>query len=169
MKIYNINDKPKCKYSDQCKSFKRLENGDYNISDLCHIKLYRHPPRTRNIKLSENMNAMVLNKNRKMNVPLYIPHSKDTVSISKYRDNPPCYLASLIVEVIGNGFGYDLCLECGVNDECKHNNYSIMKIVDAYEKMNCKRHKIMDMPLNRADILAVVLYTGLLIFFFFFF
>ena len=67
-------------------------------------------------------------------------------------------------EVIKNGYKYDLCLECGKNDECKHDvydsQYSILKVVD--EKMDCHRHKLMNKPLFRAHMLALVLYTGLI-------
>eukprot|EP01084_Bolivina_argentea_P132873 234480_1 len=36
-----------CKYKDECKSYIRSETGNNNFEDQCHMKLYRHPPRTR--------------------------------------------------------------------------------------------------------------------------
>ena len=49
--------KPKCKYSDECKTYIRSENGKdrskYQIDDQCHMFIYRHPPRTRQIELAK--------------------------------------------------------------------------------------------------------------------
>ena len=136
-------DKAQCKYYDQCKSFRRLEDGDCKTSDLCHIKLFRHPPRRRNIKLSENMNAMVMNKSSKDNKKLYLPTNEDRNIIHKpkyadniYKNEGSCFLASLLSEVVANCHAYDLCLHCAEDDECKCGDYGIMEIVD--EKMNCK-------------------------------
>ena len=162
-------EKAKCKYYEHCKAFIRLENGDCKISDLCHIKLYRHPPRTRNIKLSENMNAMVMNKDSKKNQPLYRPTEKDAyiTHVAENAQTPysnevskSCYLASLLIEVVTNGYAYDLCLDCTEDDECKCGDYAIMRIVD--EKLKNKRNT-MRIPLNQADMLALILYTGLMI------
>ena len=47
----------------------------------------------------------------------------------------------MIDEVVKNGYKYDLCLECKKDDNCKHEYYSILNIVD--EKLNCARHKQM--------------------------
>jgi len=50
-----------------------------------------------------------------------------------------------------------------MDDECKHDVYgsihSILHIVD--QKMECIRHKMMEYPLKRDQMLALVLYTGL--------
>ena len=73
-----------------------------------------------------------------------------------YKNEGSCYLASLLSEVVTNGHAYDLCFDCTEDDEFKCGDYALMKIVD--EKMNCKRHQIMEMPLNRADMLALGLY-----------
>ena len=72
------------------------------------------------------------------------------------------FLTALIDEVISNGFRSDLCLSCSSNKKCKHNihksKYSILNIVD--HKMNCERHLAMNSPLNRGNMLALILYTG---------
>ena len=64
----------------------------------------------------------------------------------------------MIEEVIKNGFKYDLCLQCKENDECKHDDYSLLTVVD--EKLNHVRHKRMGSPLHRYHMLALILYTG---------
>ena len=154
----NYSDKPQCKYGQDCKAYIRSETGtDLNrIDDKCHLNLYRHPPRTRQIKLQENIHSLVINKSKEQNHPLYSP--TDEVW-DKYGGD---WLRPLIDEVIGNGFGYDLCLKCGKDDKCKHNvyksQYSILKIVD--EKIKCKRHRLMGSPLSRDEMLALILYTG---------
>eukprot|EP01084_Bolivina_argentea_P271284 461549_1 len=171
--------KPPCKYKDECKAFIRMESGGNKIEDQCHVKLYRHPPRTRNIKLAENMYSLIINKNKRQNHPLYKPTSDDHI---KYRYNyhyklnhlydpfspTGCneytlydgYLNALIFEVINNGYKYDLCLQCTKDDgyRCPHNEYSILNIVD--DKMECIRHKAMNKPLDRAQMLSLILYTG---------
>eukprot|EP01084_Bolivina_argentea_P161716 281497_1 len=38
--------KPQCKFSQNCVSYKRMEQGKYRFSDICHLKLYFHPPRS---------------------------------------------------------------------------------------------------------------------------
>ena len=74
------------------------------------------------------------------------------------------YLQALIDEVINNGYAYDLCLECGKTGECKddpfQSEHSLLNIVD--EKIQCQRHKLMNNPLKRPQMLAFVLivYTG---------
>ena len=73
------------------------------------------------------------------------------------------WLRALISEVISREFGTDLCLSCSKEDECKHDvfnsEFSILQIVD--KKMNYLRHKMMDSPLNRGHMLALILYTGM--------
>eukprot|EP01084_Bolivina_argentea_P136040 239626_1 len=52
-------EKPACKHGDECKSYIRCESGqdENRLDDKCHMKLYRHPPRTRQIKLAENIHS----------------------------------------------------------------------------------------------------------------
>eukprot|EP01084_Bolivina_argentea_P208501 355450_1 len=146
-------EKPVCKHKDKCKTYIRLQNsdsGNYSICDQCHMKLFLHPPRSRNIKLAQNFQSLILNKSEKENHPLYTPKAVDYSSDG--------YLSELIAEVIDNGYKYDLCLDCGMYDECKHDNYSIVKIID--EKMNHKRHKAVGSPLRKDHMLALILYTS---------
>ena len=156
-------DKPVCKYGDECKTYIRSENGtdQHRIDDKCHMFIYRHPPRTRQIKLAENIRSLVVNTDDWENYMLYHPTKQDK---EKYHYNETDgYLRALLSEVITNGFRSDLCLSCSEADECKHNpmtsKHSILQIVD--EKMNCLRHKLVNKPLNRAEMLALILYTGL--------
>ena len=158
-------DKPICKYNDECKSYIRCENGvDKNeISDQCHMILYRHPPRTRHVKLAENINSLLINGANWDNHELYEPTGEDMHKYSHNKKNG--YLKALISETKSNNFGYDLCLSCAKgDDECKHDpfksQWSILQIVD--EKMECLRHKLMGKPLNRGEMLSLVLYTGLI-------
>ena len=57
-------EKEECADKDECKIFIRCEQGqdENNINDKCHMKIYRHPPRTRQIKLAENMHSLIINK-----------------------------------------------------------------------------------------------------------
>eukprot|EP01083_Nonionella_stella_P045837 122868_1 len=149
--------KTACRYKDECNAYKRLENGGNRLEDKCHMKIYRHPPRKRNIQLQKNVHALIMNKSDKENHETYGPTPDDD---QRYNYNPKDgYLRALMEEVRANGFGSDLCLECGVNDECKHGEeHSILKIVD--QKMNSHRHKQMGKPLTRDLMLSLILYTG---------
>eukprot|EP01084_Bolivina_argentea_P179908 310845_1 len=67
------------------------------------------------------------------------------------------FLNALIQELIDNKLQSDLYL----NDDDEKNNYktyTLLKVVDT--KLNCKRHKGMRSPLNRAEMLSLLLYTG---------
>eukprot|EP01084_Bolivina_argentea_P173522 300573_1 len=150
-------DKPTCKYNQKCRSWIRCENQENKIADLCHLKLYRHPPKDdEEISIAENINTLIINTKSHQNNPIYEPTNYDD---NKYKyNNKDGYLHALIEEVVSNGYKYDLCLECSPNDECKHSDYSILKIVD--QKLKCARHKIMGEPLRRDHMLALILYTG---------
>ena len=148
-------EKPKCRYGQECKSYIRCEqNTDENsVNDECHMKIFRHPPRTRQIQFAKNMHSMISIKyDRQCHAPSGASYTSEDTK-------------KLIDEVIKNGYKYDLCTKCDKSDECKHNvytatKYSILKVVN--EKMDCRRHKLMGSPLNRAQMLALVLYTGLI-------
>eukprot|EP01084_Bolivina_argentea_P282502 483583_1 len=148
--------KPSCKYTIDCNAYKRLENGGNRIDDRCHVKLFRHPPRTRRIKLQENIHSLIINTNWYENVKLHDPilEEYDVYNWNKLDG----FLTALINEVIKNGFLYDLCVECGQNDECKHDEYSLLNIAD--DKINHHRHKLVQSPLNRSEMLSLILYTG---------
>ena len=168
-----------CKYGQECKSYINYEQGTdaNNINDKCHMKLYRHPPRTRQIKLAENMKSMILKTDESSCAGLQETRYGMTrenynhghcqyapVYTNKY-NRQDGWLGALIEEVISNGYKYDLCLKCSKDDECKHDVYksshSILKLVD--EKMKHSRHRLMQSPLNRDHMLALILYTGLML------
>eukprot|EP01084_Bolivina_argentea_P202728 346325_1 len=151
--IDTFNDKYICEFQGECKHYINVMHGKQTISDECHMKLYRHPPRTRTVKLSETVNSFICNKYKAQNHRRFEPDQN-----KYYNDELDGYLYPLIYEVQKNGFASDLCLECGVNDTCTHNDYSILQIVN--DKMNHIRHKTVGKPLNRAEMLALILYTG---------
>eukprot|EP01084_Bolivina_argentea_P094903 170631_1 len=151
-------DKPQCKFLDECYAYQRLQNGGNKIKDHCHMKLFRHPPRRRQIELQENVHAFIMHKNVFDNHQLFDP----SYSFKTYKWNKKDgFLKALIQEVIGNGYQSDLYLtsDCvdDVNEE-KKSDYSIMEVVD--EKLLISRHKRVGSPLNRAEMLALVLYTS---------
>ena len=43
------------------------------IDDQCHMFIYRHPPRSRQIKLAENVHSLLVNEYHKNNHKLYTP------------------------------------------------------------------------------------------------
>eukprot|EP01084_Bolivina_argentea_P289701 497515_1 len=141
------NEKPECKFNDHCSSYKRLEAGGNRVHDLCHIRLYKHPPRNQCIKLSHNINSLIFNKNNAENAKIYEP----TVDDKKiYYNDKDGFLNALIEEIILNGY-------------IKHlgktqNGYNILETVDV--KMECKRHKLLGFPLNRGQMLSLILYCG---------
>eukprot|EP01084_Bolivina_argentea_P163836 284954_1 len=137
-----------CKYGMQCKAFLRLENGGNKLYDRCHIKLYRHPPRTnRQIRMTENVDKLIV----------HTAHGQNR-SISTQYTGFNDALSALINEVIENGYKSDLFLSNTTDEQYKRNEYTIMQIVD--EKMHHPRHKQLGLPLNKSQMLAVVLYTG---------
>ncbi len=154
--------KPKCKGFDKCPAFIRNQNMPIiGYLDKCHLALYTHPPASRNLKLPQNVHSLVVNKKASENHPLYEPTNEDKEKYG-YNENDG-YLSALIEEVINNGFKSDLCLNCRHDDECKHDikdsEHSILKIAD--EKKKHQRHQSMGNPLNVAQILSLILYTGL--------
>eukprot|EP01083_Nonionella_stella_P011726 33290_1 len=102
--------KPECKQGQQCKPFIRLENGGNGIADRCHLKLFRHPPRTRNIELAKNIKSFIFNKQKKANHALHKP-SNDRGDW-KHHTMLRGFLKLLIDEVICNGYKGDLCMKC---------------------------------------------------------
>eukprot|EP01083_Nonionella_stella_P071601 192432_1 len=149
-----VSEKTECKFNDDCYAYKRLEQGANGIKDLCHMKLFRHPPRKRQITLQENVHSFVVQTETNQKYQkVYQPTDDDKKQYERNELNG--FLDALIEEVVSNGFKADLCL----NDEDeKENNYSILSIVD--NKMKCARHKAMGGFLNRAQMLSLILYTG---------
>ena len=148
-------DKPPCRYASNCFAFTRLEaQNQMDFEDLCHVHLYRHPPRQEIIALRSNLNALVINENEDENHPLYEPSANDK---AKYQwDEENGYLNALIEEVKRNR--YEECLQF---DDENDEKQALLSVVD--EKLNCLRHKKMSSPLNRAQMLALILYTGAVI------
>eukprot|EP01084_Bolivina_argentea_P031431 58177_1 len=140
-------EKPECKWYQKCRAFVRLEENGYRLDDRCHLKMYAHPPRNRQIPLDDNVHLFIMNKQNQQNHPLYTPSFK-----ANYKDG---YLKQLIDEVARNGFEKDLYLP---QDDEKGNDYSLIHVVD--DKMYAPRHKNMSCPLSRAEMLAIILYTG---------
>ena len=61
-------EKPLCDHYLKCTAFVRSENGQNKLEDFCHLKLYKHPPRNqRQIKLENNVNAFIINTEKKEN------------------------------------------------------------------------------------------------------
>eukprot|EP01084_Bolivina_argentea_P065973 120262_1 len=144
-----------CKYADNCYTFQRLEAGWNDLKDRCHIMIYTHPPRNRRKSsgLAENIKSFCMKNNWAANVPLYHPNEEDKKGSNFNERNG--FLKPLINEVITNGFKSDLCI---TDQDAVNNNYSILQFVN--EKLNCMRHKLMGSPLNRAEMLSIILYTG---------
>eukprot|EP01084_Bolivina_argentea_P139944 246132_1 len=151
-----LEEKPECKQYEHCNAFQRLENGEHKTDDLCHVHMYRHPPRQRNLQLQQNIHAMVLNKNKRWNNhAIYTPIGDPANDKYSGKD---WELKAFTDEIILNGYKYDLCLICKKDDECKHDECSIFQIVD--RKIKHQRHLMMGSPLNKAEMLALILYTG---------
>eukprot|EP01084_Bolivina_argentea_P282503 483585_1 len=115
-----VTEKQPCKYFEKCNAFIRLENGENRLDDRCHVQLYRHPPRNRQIELSKNVNSFIVNKKNTQNHKLH--------KLSKKYNNKDGCLKDLINEVVRNGYKSDLCL---TDYDMKNNIYSIFEIVDA--------------------------------------
>eukprot|EP01084_Bolivina_argentea_P149647 261391_1 len=101
--------KIKCRYNDECYSFIRVLNRNDKISDLCHMQIFRHPPRGNRVQnlnnndLNNDMNQFIYNSSL-MQIP---PTITDIHMINtKYTANE--MLGLLIDEVIKNGFAEDL-------------------------------------------------------------
>merc|ERR1711933_597271 len=117
--------------------------------------IYRHPPRVHNGKTTTEKvnNSKICNfKISQQREYSYVPTDEEEKSF----DEKDGYLQYLLKEVINNGFENDLYIP--EDEKRKKNNPSILKIVD--EKMNHEKHKAMGCPLNRAEMLSLVLYTG---------
>eukprot|EP01084_Bolivina_argentea_P258427 435671_1 len=141
-----------CKYGDECYAYKRLIETGNDLKDRCHIMIYNHPPRGRQKQeLKEGINSFCLNDEWAENVPLFAVTDECKINYTE-EDG---FLSLLVEEIIDNGFEKDLCL---CSDDLKINNYTLMDIVD--EKLKCKRHRRMGSPLNRSEMLSLLLYTG---------
>eukprot|EP01084_Bolivina_argentea_P073061 132612_1 len=103
-----------------------LENGNIKIEYLCHVQLFRHPPRSKHriIKLEETyINKFIINTNWNDNFPVYSPTEYDKQKYLYNKKNG--YINALIEEIKLNGFKSDI-------------TDSILDIVN--DKLNCLRH-----------------------------
>merc|ERR1711879_507045 len=148
--------KPVCRYGNTCHSYVRLDEGGNELKDRYHIKLYRHPPRSRNIELAENMKEFIFNHAGRKMVDLYVPTNADR-KLYQWNERDG-YLRALIAEVQKNGYYSDLCQSCGKDDDCKHRDNSMLQVVD--KTLLHPRHQSIGQPLNRAEMFAIILYTG---------
>eukprot|EP01084_Bolivina_argentea_P273426 465756_1 len=151
-------DDTECEYGDTCYAYQRLEQGGNTLKDRAHVIIYKHPPRGRRGIANNNdddheINSFCLNDDWSENKALYDPTEQDRKE-SECNDKDG-FLKLLIREVVDNGFKSDLCL---TEEHEKTNTYSLMSIVN--DKLNCMRHKRMGSPLNKAEMLAILLYTG---------
>ena len=182
---------PACRLKEKCTQFQNVIRGEREIRDLCHLKLFRHPPRQSRVNLSANVAPMLLHEKRSENVRLNGTHrssdffrrycrsagrysrraefhgtqqfQKDGilqaqrifVSGSAFRNaefpreweafrRSPAVKA-LEAEVIANGFESDLSPL--FDDE-------IMRL------LNHPRHLAVGSPLDAAQMLSLLLYTG---------
>eukprot|EP01084_Bolivina_argentea_P260280 439498_1 len=162
LKYYNhfadeYKDKVECKFNEECKSFKNLDTGGNDIDDLCHMLLYRHPPRSGRIKMTEGFGALIFNTKIRQNCFIHLP-TKAEKEIGKKSN----FIFLFINEVIKNGSKADLYLgnEGAVNNLPQNNLSKYPIMVYVISKLNSIRHQLMGRPLNLAEMLALVLYTS---------
>eukprot|EP01083_Nonionella_stella_P231644 817854_1 len=146
--------KTPCQHGIECDAFKRLEKGGNRFDDRAHIKLYRHPPRrNQNMLINENMHHFVYKNQLVESVePVEDKQQYDETEENGIKNG---YLQCLIQEVISNGFKRDLCLN---EIDFENGRYSLLSIVE--EKLKHPKHCKMGSPLDRGNMLALVLYTG---------
>ena len=128
-----------CRYGDrgeECKAYIRLNDGGNRLDDRCHLRLYQHPPRT--VPKAMRSKCKEFQKGKKKYATIPVRYQLEDKQIEM-----------LMEEVKRNGFESDLVTKEG---EC------IMKIVN--EKMHHPQHKALGCPLNKAQMLSIILYTG---------
>ena len=166
---FDYSNKPQCRYKSECKAFKRVSRINENpknfnchrFDDLCHLCIYRHPPRiVRNDNIMTNFNKLFnFMKKNDMN---------QFVSANEMNDYPVDVVGmytvnNLICEILSNGFEKDLCL---TSNDFKNKHYSLLKIVN--QKLQSKQYKkyyknvlgVRNNETARASMLSVLLYTG---------
>eukprot|EP01083_Nonionella_stella_P045835 122866_1 len=90
--------KTECSYKDECKAYRRLQDGGNALKDKCHREIYRHPPSKMNIQLQDNVNALFINKNQEENHKIYLPTPNDKQRYNWNKSDG--YLRALVEEVI---------------------------------------------------------------------
>eukprot|EP01084_Bolivina_argentea_P314338 544456_1 len=151
-----------CKFADECEAFKRLQSESNDLKDRCHVMIFTHPPRqypprfqngessfdlhdhfAQNAQFQNGASSFDLHDHFAQNAPLYYPKDEE----SKFNK---CngYLRLLMQEMTQNGYKH---VEM-------HVNARMMNEVEV--KLKCERHKLMGSPLNRAEMLSLLLCTN---------
>ena len=151
----DIINKPICKYGTDCNAFKRMDmyndgknrkrkKQDSNrFDDKCHLAIFRHPPRNdRQARMSQNANKLI------------IIDKATKIQEAKKMDYK---IEDLIFEVCNNGYKSDLYLYDAALSSW-FNFFTLLYV--ANEKMDSIYHKKLKSPLNRAEMLALILYTS---------
>ena len=164
---FDYSNKPECKYKSECNAFKRVsrinENSNnfncHRFDDLCHLAIYRHPPRiVRNDHIMSGYDK-IFDSDEK------IDNMNQFVSTKTMYSGPVAYqmidVNDLIYEVIMNGFEKDLCLN---DNDFKNHHYSLLTMVN--QKLQSKDHKkhyknaLAAYDKSRVSMLSLLLYTG---------
>eukprot|EP01084_Bolivina_argentea_P158825 276659_1 len=171
MNQYYHGEKKTCKFGTRCDAFMRLENGGNELIDKCHLILFDHPPRNKQIKLPDKFNPFVYDENYQHPAKLYVPNNNEYQFAVTQKGQG--YLRFLLIEVIQNGFVKDLMCRQPVKfnateliklimNETDSGNYNkyipLLNVVD--EKLNHPRHISMGCPLRRDEMLCLIMYTG---------
>ena len=145
--------KPECRYQDKCLAFQRMarineDENNYNcyrFDDKFHLMLYRHPPRSqRGMELAKNFHKLTTQS------------EMENRQATDWKNIGQTGVDELVKEVVSNGFEKDLCLN---SQHYAKKHYSLLMVVN--EKFECCKHKKeLLYPLTRAQILALLLYTG---------
>eukprot|EP01084_Bolivina_argentea_P004935 9346_1 len=154
MKKTRVEQVEECKYGRQCKTFKRILDNGFAIADQCHMQLYRHPPRNKIELKQSNANmysfAFLKNMNNEKRTPLIDLYEPTNDENTKYWNNTDGWLQPLIQEIKANG--------CESVMTMPETGDSLMSAVE--DKMKHMRHIQLGCPLNKAEMLAIILYTG---------
>jgi len=130
---------PSCHDGADCDAYKRLVKGGHCLDDLCHLQMYRHPPR-----LNHGSNAYWQQWSQYAATSCVHEHA----GIAHYRYHAHTLKTSkgaLMREVKANGCQYVLTPH-------------MAQIVN--EKLNHCRHKRFGSPLTYDEMLALILYAN---------
>ena len=128
-----------------------LQEGGFELEDWCHVQLYQHAQ----VRQKADFNHFTLNDEFDQNVPLYYVAATEKQQTG-HKDEDG-FLRMLIKEVVGNGFEAALCFS-GSEEKKDDEEYPVMMIVA--EKLQCRSHRRMGSPLDKGEILALLLYTA---------
>eukprot|EP01084_Bolivina_argentea_P009663 18030_1 len=148
-----------------CSIYNKLLRGNTSLyQDLdiikieTHLKLYEHKHRKqRFVKFSQRWQSFFVSKKFKEN-KLYRPSPSPEMIFDSCCSTKDDELNGLITEIINNGFKSDLGMEMKIDNDEHDIYYEIIKLVEY--KLNCMRHKTMGSPLNKSQMLSLILYTS---------